>query len=183
MKIIGRYRRKLLEGLLELGFRKRRGQTEAMKSFRYNMDGRLPEEYFVNLIRGWMSEDLASTWISRKARSARAVLTPMAQDADRKIRFKSARIGMGRIISGDPDFLIQFRNSKRRSFLEIQRVDRGRLKETNKKGECPVNMPRHRPEIEKEAVKSWKKLVLFLFNEGTKINPPEVALLVNPKKK
>lgn len=183
VKIIKKYERKLLEGFLELTYRKGRGATEvdAIRSFRYSMGGRLPEEYFVNLVRGWISEDLVSIWIVRNSATISVELVPMAHDAERQIRFKSARSGKGRVISGEPDFLVKLPGKKRQKFLEIQRVDRGRLKMTNKTGERPVNIPGHRPDVEKEAIESQKDLVLFLFNEGTKTNPPEIATIVNPK--
>jgi len=182
--ITKRYRLKLLEGFLELAFRKGRGLTEvdAIRSFRYNMGGRLPEEYFVNLVRGWISEDLAKLWIEQNIKSRNVCLEPLAHDADRKIRFKSSRRGKGRIISGEADFLVKRQGSIKEAYLETQRVDLGRLRETNAKGERPVNIPGHRPEIERKALKEHKDLVLFLFNEGTESKPPEIAIVVNPWK-
>ena len=146
------------------------------------MGGRLPEEYFVNLIRGWISEDLASAWIKQNTRGLGVKMTSSAHDADRKISFKSSRKGSGRVISGEPDFLIEFRQKRKKKSLEVQRVDRGRLKETNGIGERLVNIPGHRPEVEKEALRSGKSFVIFLFNEGTERIPPEIAILINPKR-
>jgi hypothetical protein len=118
-------------------FRKGVGETEVegIRSFRYSMGGRLPEEYLMNLVLGWAVEGIVKIWLINSLKQfggfSDIQAREVAHDASRVIRFH------GKEIMGEADLMLKIRlreiERETVSYVEVQRADRSRIRRSRKK--------------------------------------------------
>jgi len=181
--LIAKCKKIIRKAFLELVFRKGRGETEieAIKSFRYSMGSRLPEEYLLNLVLGWAVEDLVKIWLINRLEETSAIATieveEIAHDASRVIRFHGPKI------TGEADLKLKIElvnGSVMTFYVEIQRADRSRKRRSRKFENRivfeKVEVPSHR--IEQSRQSELRGIPYIIVFADFKRN--EVAIVKNP---
>ncbi len=183
-RLVESYEFVLKLGFLEAIIRKgmENNEPDVIHGIRWNLGrGRLLEEYMLNLVGGWLTEDLVKSWLENKVFNPlleSAIINDFrieygAHDQERVIKFSGGRI------TGEPDFkLVVESNDKRKKVinLEVQRVQKSYTGEENKFGEVKMRVPGHRESVERKVLEKGEHFLMVLIE----IEKGLIGLSLNP---
>lgn len=187
MRIVENYEVVLKLGFLEAIMRKglENSESDVIRGIRFNLGrGRLLEEYMLNLVVGWLVEDLVKNWFETK------VLLPLkeagkikdfkieygAHDQERVIKFSGGEI------TGEPDFrlVLELPSGERKIIsLEVQRIKKSYTGERNIFGEVKMQVPGHRKSVEEKVLASGEIFLMILVE----VEKGLVGLALNPNER